>query len=91
MAGKPYEVHIKKKARRRFSNLPLNTKKMFGLLVADLEETGPIQNQWKNYSPLGEGKHHCHLSWSYVACWSHEEGSIIIEVYYVGSREDAPY
>ncbi len=64
---------------------------MFGLLVADLEEGGPIQGEWQNFGPLGEGKYHCHLSWSYVACWTHEEGSKVIEVYYVGSREDAPY
>jgi hypothetical protein len=31
------------------------------------------------------------LTYHYVACWRHEKETIIIEVYYVGSREDAPF
>ena len=34
---------------------------------------------------------HCHLNYRYVACWTHRQGEIEIEVYYVGSREKAPY
>ena len=31
------------------------------------------------------------LAYHWVACWRNENGSIVVEVYYVGSREDAPY
>ena len=27
----------------------------------------------------------------YVACWTYHKGKIVIEVYYVGTREKAPY
>jgi len=43
-----------------------------------------------NYSMLGNGKYHCHLNFSYVACWTYEQETITIEVYYVGSLENAP-
>ena len=32
-----------------------------------------------------------HLNYRYVACWNYRQGKIEIEVYYVGSREKAPY
>jgi hypothetical protein len=35
--------------------------------------------------------YHCHLSYRYVACWTWRKKEIVIEVYYVGSRENAPY
>jgi hypothetical protein len=38
-----------------------------------------------------DNKYHCHLSNKWVACWKNEKDSIIIEVYYAGSRENAPY
>lgn len=46
---------------------------------------------WHNFSPLGKDKYHCHLNYRYVACWTYKQGEIIIEVYYVGTREKAPY
>ncbi len=48
--------------------------------------------EWNNYSKLGQGQHHCHLTRSYVACWKEVDKEIkILEIYYVGSRENAPY
>ncbi len=40
---------------------------------------------------LSADQHHCHLARKWVACWRMEEGTIEIEVYYAGSRENAPY
>lgn len=71
--------------------LPKNVQKTIGLLLSDLVESGPIQKGWNNFSALAKNKYHCHLTGSYVACWSHKKGTVLIEVYYVGSREDAPY
>jgi hypothetical protein len=57
-----------------------------------LERGGPsAPYYWQNYSKLGENEYHCHLTYHYVACWRHEKETITIEVYYAGSREDAPY
>lgn len=86
-----YEVCVKKKALKNLDKLPLEVKQLFFLLVEDLQRTGPEQPEWKNYSKLTRNKYHCHLTYRYVACWSRETEAIIIEVYYVGSREKAPY
>jgi hypothetical protein len=52
---------------------------------------GPIQKSWRNFSPLGDDRYHCHLNYRYVACWTCRRNEIVIEVYYAGSREKAPY
>lgn len=36
-------------------------------------------------------KYHCHLKYNWVACWIWEKGTFIVEIYYAGSRENAPY
>jgi hypothetical protein len=64
---------------------------LFGELIQDLEQQGPVLPGWPHYSKLAKDKHHCHLAYHWVACWSFEADSVLIEVYYAGSREDAPY
>jgi len=86
-----YEVRVKKKISRKLQKLPENMQKLFFLLIADLQEDGPIQKSWQNFSPLGKDRYHCHLNYRYVACWTCQKKDIFIEVYYVGSREKAPY
>lgn len=64
----------------------------FYVLVKRLESDGATGGHvFPNYSKLGENEYHCHLTYRYVACWRQEKGTITIEVYYVGSRENAPY
>ncbi len=86
-----YQVTIKRKVSKGLNKLPKNIQKLLFLLTEDLKADGPIQKSWQNFSPLGEDKYHCHLSYRYVACWTWRRGEITIEVYYVGSREKAPY
>jgi len=62
---------------------------------------GPYRSNWKNFGPLHKGKgipegaFHCHLKKgkpTFVACWqiiSKKEKTI--EVFYVGTHENAPY
>lgn len=71
--------------------MPKPIRKKMKDLVDDLEENGPVQKGWLNYSKLSNNEYHCHLSYRWVACWRNEKYSIIIEVYYAGSRENAPY
>ncbi len=91
MTAMKYEVRIKRKIERGLRNLPSDVQKLFFLLVADLQMDGPIQKGWCNFSPLGDDRYHCHLNYRYVACWTCRKNEIVIEVYYVGSREKAPY
>ena len=86
-----YQVRIKKKVDRGLKKLPRNIRQLLFLLIEDLKDDGPIQKKWRNFSPLGENRYPCHLSYRYVACWTWRQGEIEIEVYYVGSREKAPY
>ncbi|TVR57508.1 MAG: hypothetical protein EA426_12040 [Spirochaetaceae bacterium] len=86
-----YQVRIKRKTERGLRKLPSAVQKLFFLLVADLQADGPMQTTWQNFSGLGDDRYHCHLNYRYVACWSCRKNEILIEVYYVGSREKAPY
>lgn len=86
-----YEVKIKKRVLKNLNKVPENVQTKFWFLVERLEDSGPIQPQLPNYSKLGPNEYHCHLGYSWAACWKHEKGETIIEVYYAGSRENAPY
>ncbi len=86
-----YAVRIKKKVARGLRKLPDDVQKLLFLLITDLQADGPIQKSWRNFSPRGEDRYYCHLNYRYVACWICRKNEIIIEVYYVGSREKAPY
>jgi mRNA-degrading endonuclease RelE of RelBE toxin-antitoxin system len=86
-----YQVQIRKKVERGLRKLPSDVQKLFFLLVAELQSDGPIQKSWRNFSALGKDRYHCHLNYRYVACWTCRNNEIEIEVYYVGSREKAPY
>ena len=86
-----YKVIISKKILKRLNKLPDLEKKRLKLLLVDLEELGVLLPHWKNFGSLQNGCYHCHLSYKWVACWKWEKKSIVIEVYYVGSREKAPY
>ncbi len=86
-----YKVIIKRKITRNLQKLPEKVTAAFLRLVLDLESKGPVQPDWSNYSKLSKNTYHCRLDYHHVACWRYEDGTIEIEVYYVGSREQAPY
>jgi len=86
-----YTVQIRKKALKSIQKMPLKIQEKMNLLLKDLKSKGPFQVNWPNFSILGENLYHCHLSYKWIACWKHEKNSITIEVYYAGSRENAPY
>jgi mRNA-degrading endonuclease RelE of RelBE toxin-antitoxin system len=86
-----YQIFVKKKIEKLLRSVPPAVQDSFTALRDDLAEKGPFQANWPNYSPLGNDRYHCHLTNNYVACWKWEQGTIIIEVYYAGSRESAPY
>ena len=88
-----------KKIEKYLDLLPKNVKIMAYALFKDIEKEGPLQATWPNFSPLkGTGltnAFHCHLKKgrpTYVACWRiADKKDKIIEVYYVGTHENAPY
>ena len=84
-------MNISKNTRKLVKKMPFEIQIVFSLLVRDIEKNGAIRTNWKNFSDLGKGKYHCHLKYHWVACWTWEKGTFVVEVYYAGSRENAPY
>ena len=88
---KKYTIRITHKAQKNLETKPKREQERFFRLKMALETDGPEQPSFMNYSKLATNMYHCHLSRKWVACWKNESGTLTIEVYYVGSRESAPY
>ncbi len=86
-----HQVTIRKKSSRALKKLPERVRKFLFLLIEDLMNDGPIQKSWPNFSALANHQFHCHLNYRYVVCWTYNPQFANIEIYYVGSRENAPY
>ncbi len=95
-----YSGKAKKALKKKSKLTTQNVRDIIEALHLDLEEEGPVQNSWPNYSKLkgqkkGVDKRHCHLikgNPTYVACWEViDQENKILEVYYVGTHEKAPY
>lgn len=88
------------KSLKQKKNLPEKILSLLNLLVKEIESSGPIRKNWSHFDSL-EGRnipsnsYHCHLKDgrpTYVACWSIRDKKIkIVEIYYVGTHEKAPY
>jgi mRNA-degrading endonuclease RelE of RelBE toxin-antitoxin system len=94
-----WEVLFTKKAAKQAQTIEQRAMAALRLLIEDLRYKGPIQHDWPNYSKLVTKKkvdrRHCHLikgNPTYVCCWEVVDNTMkIIEVYYVGTHENAPY
>lgn len=87
-----WNVGFTSKAAKQAGKLPPKERDLLALLVREIQLNGPVQASWSNYSKLGNDTYHCHLSYRWVACWKVENRELkLIEVYYAGSRENAPY
>ncbi len=95
-----WTVNFSHKANKQVMKLNKRILLALRLLIQDLECHGSITRmQWPNYGKLKQGKdknlRHCHLvkgNPTYVCCWKIvDKKQKIIEVYYVGTHEKAPY
>jgi mRNA-degrading endonuclease RelE of RelBE toxin-antitoxin system len=88
-------VNFSKKVVKQYDALPRVVQDRMNLLAAEIETLGPVRGNWKNYSKLGNQKHHCHIKTgkpTYVAVWEEVDDVIrLVEVQYVGTHEKAPY
>jgi hypothetical protein len=87
-----------KLADKQASKLKESVMLKLRLLFMDLVNKGPTLPNWPNYGKLqgkSGDKRHCHLQRgkpTYVCCWEViDKKRKIIEVYYVGTHEKAPY
>lgn len=97
--SKQWVVISTKSADKQATKLSQNVLLMLHLLLEDLANKGPALPVWPNYGKLRGKKNidrrHCHLQKgkpTYVCCWEViDKKRKVIEVYYVGTHEKAPY
>ena len=87
-------VYSRKKFQKR--RLPTVVMATMELLIAEIEQSGPVRGNWSNYSKLPNNRHHCHIKKgkpTYVAVWEDIGNNKVklVEVVYVGTHEKAPY
>lgn len=90
-----WTVLLKKKTQKSLVKLPEEIRACFALLFREIEFAGPFRTNWPHYGKLRGKCHHCHVKSgnpTYVACWEIlDKQSRSVEVYYVGTHENAPY
>ncbi len=97
-----WKIDFSNSARKKAEKLPNKIKELLKTFLKEMVEEGPVRSNWPNYAPLSKSKkdipqnaYHCHLKNgkpTYVICWRLEDKKIkIIEVFYVGTHENAPY
>lgn len=92
-----WSVSFSNKAAKQYRKIPETIRDAMDALALEIQVSGPVRGNWKNYSKLGATTHHCHLKSghpTYVACWevlSKDKTVRLVEVYYVGTHEKAPY
>ncbi|MCL2721270.1 MAG: hypothetical protein FWD47_08025 [Treponema sp.] len=84
--------------RKKFkkSRLPKIVAATMELLIAEIEQCGPVRGNWPNYGKLPNNRHHCHIKKgkpTYVAVWEDigKQKIKLVEIIYVGTHEKAPY
>lgn len=97
MTNYTWTVNIVGQAKKFAKLLPKKTAASFALLFLELKNIGPYRSDWPNYTKMKnrDEDYHCHIEKgrpTYVACWKiSDKKNKIIEVYYAGTHEKAPY
>jgi len=86
-----YDVKMTRKAIKGVEKLPRRNREILVRLLCDLRDFGPVQPKYSHFSKLENNCFHCHIGFRWVACWKQNTDDNQVEVYYVGSRESAPY
>ena len=90
-------VGVSNKAEKQLRKLPEFVRAAYSILAKEMEEYGPYRSNWSHYGKLrgSTNAFHCHISSgrpTYVVCWEIKDKAIrVLEVYYVGTHENAPY
>lgn len=90
-----WTVKLSSRTAKAISELPEHVRLKMLALMKDLQARGVTQPTWPHYSKLGNDTYHCHIKRgrpTYVVCWKVlDKKDKIIEVYYAGTHEKAPY
>lgn len=95
MTSDKWSIKLTTKQTKSIADLPEGVRLKIAALFMALEVKGAVQHDWPNYGKLGEDDYHCHVKKgrpTYVVCWRVlDKKRRIIEVYYAGTHEKAPY
>jgi hypothetical protein len=90
-----WTVTIARKVEKALKALPKHVADAAVALAKEIAVAGPYRANKPHYGPLSKTKFHCHLCGgrpTYVACWEiTDKNGKKVEVYYVGTHENAPY
>ena len=90
-----WSVFYTPRTAKQVEKLPKRVQERLVALVTDIELNGPVRGNWPNFGKLSPSRFHCHLKKgrpTYIACWEQVKQEIkIVEIYYAGTHEKAPY
>lgn len=92
-----WKVDVVGQAKKASQVLSKSALEAYMFLLLELEDLGPYRSNWPNYTKT-KGfyqDYHCHIEKgrpTYVACWRIINKKMkIMEIYYAGTHEKAPY
>jgi phage-related protein len=94
MAEINWTVELVGQAKKALRELPKGTRDSLVALMNEMEKDGPVRHKWPNFCKLKQDIYHCHIEKgrpTFVACWRVYKKEKLIEVYYAGTHEKAPY
>lgn len=92
-----WDVKFSRGACKSIKTLPEKILEALYTLIREMKISGPYRNNWRNYGKFKACNNifHCHINSGrprYVVCWEvMNKREKLIEVYYVGTHEKAPY
>ncbi len=92
-----WTIDIVGQAKKSGKHLSKEATMSFAALLLEMRNFGPYRSNWPNYTKMKNKKedYHCHIEKgrpTYVVCWRiANKNKKIIEVYYAGTHEKAPY
>ena len=95
--NKFWKVKYSTEVLKSIKGLPEKIRWAFNILASEFKAYGPYRVNWKNYGKFRGTKDcfHCHINAGrprYVVCWNIlDKKEKVIEVYYAGTHEKAPY
>lgn len=93
----PWQVDFSNSAGKQKEKLSDALRDVLYTLKHDLEQKGPVQTSWRNYSQIvnANGFHHCHINSGrprYVVVWKVVDlENQIIEIRFVGPHGSVNY
>lgn len=95
MTSDTWTVNLIGQAKKADKNLSKEAAISLVALLKELKLEGPYRAAWPNYTKMVGDDYHCHIKKgrpTYVVCWKiANKNKKIIEVYYAGTHEKAPY